>query len=138
VRVETADNWTRTGTLVSQTADTLVIDAPGDPRTPLATSTIRRIRVYEGRSHGRGALQGMGYGAAILGGTLGGLALVGSDPDWVLGWVFVGGVYGSVIGLGVGAIFGAETWTTTYASFPRVTVGPTRGGARGIGLAFTF
>ena len=91
VRIETVQKQPTSGTLISQTADTVVVAASGDIRIPIATTSIYRIRVSDGTSRGAGALAGMAYGAAILGGVVLMLSVAGDMPDMAPLFAVAGG-----------------------------------------------
>src|SRR4051794_10142149 len=64
--------WTQSGiydgTVFSQTADSIRI-AKGDQVVIIPTAYVVGVQVTSGRSHARGALQGLKRGTLIVGGT---------------------------------------------------------------------
>jgi hypothetical protein len=126
------------GALSSQTADSIVLIRKGSERIAVATADISSLRLSEGKSHGLGALKGMGYGAAIVGGALTLIVSTGGAPEYALAAALVGGLEGAFYGGIIGAIAGAEKWTKVHSGAPRVTLGATPAGAARVGLSFSF
>jgi|GEM_PF-7014313 len=138
VRIEAVGQKPLTGTLIAQTADSLVIAGARGARAPVTTAALVRIRVSKGRSHSRGALVGLGYGSAILGGAFGALVLGSDMPDMMAIAVAVGGLYGGVLGAGIGALIGREQWTDVSVSPARVRVRLAPRNVPGVGLSVSF
>jgi hypothetical protein len=130
------------GTVMAQTADSVTIASVGAVKTVLAHSSIYRVRVSEGKSHGAGAVKGAKIGAGI-GGVLG-LALgfaaaeIEGNQALVLPVTMLYASSGALWGLGIGGIVGAEKWTTVHASPLRLAVGRAQSGATTLGLSMTF
>ena len=104
-----------TGTVLSRTADTLVVasSAAAAVRVPIAALTS--VEVSRGRSRSRGALKGVAWGAPIglavgllLGAAASGdeFADGGSRSEFVAASIFSGALWGVIIG----AIAGSERW----------------------------
>ena len=138
VHIETVGQKPIAGTLIAQTADGLVIVGPLGERTPVTTAALTRIRVSEGRSRSRGALVGLGYGSLIVGGGLGGMVALSDEPEWAPLVAVVAGLYGGVLGAGIGAIIGREQWTAVSLSPPRVSVRIAPRNVPGVGLSVSF
>jgi hypothetical protein len=132
-----------TGTLAFQDATTIaLLRAPGDTAlVPL--HAVERLEVSRGRrsNAGRGLRRGALIGAAV--GAVLGVALMADDGGYFdygaeaipLG-AAGGAMYGSVIGLVVGALSRSEQWAEVPAR-PAIVLGPTGGGvAAGIRLDF--
>ena len=133
-----------TGTVLSRTADTLVVasSAAASVRAPI--SSLTSVEVSRGKSRSRGALKGIAWGAPIgLGAGLLTAAALSSDPDYggldgvskgeFVGQALVGGaIWGAIIG----AIVGSERWdrydlpARTSLLFPITPGGGARLGAR--------
>lgn len=111
VRIESSEMGRVKGTLLAQSADSLIVESWRDGRTPISTKSISRFSTSLGRSHSQGAKKGFGYGAVILGG---------------------------VIGAGIGALIGSESWADVRTVLPRVSVQAAPGQIRGLGLAIGF
>jgi hypothetical protein len=137
IRVETARTFTA-GSLSAETADSLIIIDKHAARIALPTREIMGVQMSEGKSHGLGALKGMGYGAAILGGGFALLGGMSGYPEAALIYGVAGGMTGAIYGTVIGAIAGAEKWSAPHAHVPRVTVGAAPSGATRVGLSISF
>lgn len=147
VRVEVLETHKKlTGTLMAQEADSLTIAAPG--ATTVQTTSIKRIRLSEGRSRGRGAIHGAKIGAVVVGGGFAllfiGAYALSSEPNksglapWVGVALVVGGIEGALIGGIIGAARGGEKWSTIYTNpaGSKGSVGTSRATGMGLSLAF--
>lgn len=137
IRVETTQSFIA-GSLSAETADSLVLIDKNSARVAFSTREIRGIQMSEGKSHALGAVKGMGYGAAILGGGFALLGGMSGYPEAALIYGIAGGMTGAVYGAVIGAIAGAEKWSAPHAHVPRVTVGSAPSGATRVGLSFSF
>jgi len=150
VRIETRERGTFDGTLMSQTSDSFFVAGPGALRTLVASESVTRLRVSEGRSHARGAVRGMKIGAAVGGGGMAlviGAAFIGSTAKdkyngeslgMAVGLVASGALVGVMYGAGIGALFAVERWTTVYSNPLRVSFRPAPSGAPGVGVSVRF
>jgi hypothetical protein len=135
------------GELVALTADSVTIRVhKGHDTVALATSTLARFQVSQGRSArtGKGALLGLGIGAGA--GLLFGLAAAADNctgfceinvgPEDVLALTALGGGLGAGVGALIGAASHGERW---QVAAPRSAVrrGPTLQGAA-VGLRIQF
>jgi hypothetical protein len=128
------------GTLMSQTADSLVVAADGARIVRFPSSSVGRIKSTTGKSHGAGAKKGAKIGAFIGGGfgLLAGL-LVTEDDSYNYEWdkstapvLFgaVGAAEGALYGVAIGAIVGAQNWKTIYERPYSVGLAPAPGAIR--------
>ncbi len=140
VRVEGLNHRKLEGTLMSQTADSITIAAVGAILTTVASGSLTRVRVSQGKSHGAGAIKGMKIGGGIgLGvGLLAGLVSPPGERA-AIGMSVAGGALGGVIwGAAIGSIVGAAKWTTVYTAPLRIAIGRAENGAMTLGLAMRF
>jgi hypothetical protein len=107
-----------TGTVLSRTADTLVVASSAAAAARVPVSSLTSVEVSRGKSRSRGVLKGIAWGAPI--GLVVGLlaaAALSSDPDYggleetskgeFVAQSFAGGaIWGAIIG----AIAGSERW----------------------------
>lgn len=109
------------GTLMSHEGSSLIIAASGALRTNVPISSITQVRVSQGKSHGAGAVKGMKVGAIV--GSVVGLLVVASYGNGgasanpvgdLVGFATTMALGGAMYGLPIGAIVGAERWTTVY------------------------
>jgi hypothetical protein len=136
------------GTVMSQTADSVIVASVGAIRTAVASGSITRIRVSQGKSHGAGAIKGIKIGGGIgLGlGVLLGLAIAAGpstseypNPGGVAAVVAaLYAVSGAMWGAAIGGAVGAEKWTTVYSIPMRISVGRPQRRAPGVSLSITF
>lgn len=109
------------GRVLRVTPDTLILQTGAATPVTVALAEIDRIERSLGRSHGQGALRGLGYGALIGGASVGALVLAGTDfciyisclPNDLTGAVggfFIGAVIGAPVGTVIGALVGVEEW----------------------------
>jgi hypothetical protein len=132
-----------TGTVLSRTADTLVVASSAAAVARVPVSSLTSVEVSRGKSRSRGALKGIAWGAPI--GLVVGLlaaAALSSDPNYggleetskgeFVAQSFAGGaIWGAIIG----AIAGSERWdrydlpTRTSLLFPIIP-----GGGAGLGV----
>lgn len=146
VRVEMQGKIKVDGTLMSQTEDSIIVSSPGTLRTVVASESVARIRVSEGRSHAQGAVRGMKIGTVVAGGGVAlifGAAYIESTENnksiaLLFAFVAAGAVTGAMYGAAIGGIFGAERWTTVYSSPVRVSFRPAQSGAPGVGVSIWF
>lgn len=142
VRIEAQPTGEKiTGTLFSQTADSIAIASGGLIRV-LPTESIARMQVSSGRSHTHGAYRGIQMGTLIGGGT--GAVIFGTtyasypgpkQPAELLAFVAASALSGAFYGAIIGGAVGSESWTPVYNNRVSVAVrGPSRG-ATGIGLS---
>jgi hypothetical protein len=147
LKIELTNHRRVEGTLLSQTADSLVIAADGARITPLPSSGVGRVKSTLGKSHGAGAIKGTKIGLVVGGafGALLGLAVM-NDDSYTYDFdknaapvVFgaVGAVEGAFYGVIIGAIAGAQDWKTVYERPYRVTLAPDHSGVR-LGLSRAF
>jgi hypothetical protein len=133
VRVELPGESATTGTLVSQTPDSVVVMTSHQTRVAYSTRPSLRVHVSDGRSAGLGGLIGMAVGLAaastvardLLGTKSGGLGPDGS----ALPPIFVGGA--------IGAMIGVEKWRSIQVDAPRVSFRAAPSGA-GLGVTLRF
>jgi hypothetical protein len=137
MRVETA-RTSVTGALSSQTADSVILIGKRSARVAIANAEITRLRLSDGKSHGLGALKGLGYGAAIVGGGLALIVAGNGFPEEAIFFGAVGGFTGAFYGGIIGAIVGAEQWSAAQPARPRVSIGTGPSGATRLGLSFSF
>jgi hypothetical protein len=137
IRIETTRSFIA-GSLSAETADSLILIDKHSARVAFSTRDIKGIQMSEGKSHGLGALKGMGYGAAILGGGFALLGGMSGYPEAALYYGVAGGMTGAIYGAVIGVIAGAEKWSAPHAHVPRVTVGAAPMGATRVGLSFSF
>ena len=160
IRVSVNGASANTGTVLARSNDSIVVDWTGAGRGTVAMNDLSKLEISSGQSRhvGRGALIGLGIGAAI--GVLGALAFhdAGNDvrrqacaPGEALNCITgsVAGSYvsaagtamipaGMLLGAGLGALFGSietERWTesTTHQTGARVGLVPTMR-TRGVAL----
>jgi hypothetical protein len=104
-----------TGTVLSRTADTLVVASSSSSSARVPISSLTSVEVSRGRSRSRGALKGVAWGAGI--GLAIGLVAAGSssssdyasgesDSELIVGATGGGAIWGAIIG----AIAGSEHW----------------------------
>jgi hypothetical protein len=114
------------GTVVARRGDTLVIqryrnrwvrsgrnDLPNFDTVRVALSAVRRLDVWQGRSHGRGALKGFLYGFGTALALSGGLALADRKASDEGLWMVYVPIYtgaGAVTGTLIGAAVGSARW----------------------------
>ena len=117
------------GSVVARRGDTLVIqryhnrwvrsrrnDLPHVDTVRVARSAVRRLDVWQGRSHGRGALKGFLYGFGTALAISGGLAWAnreGSEGLWMVYVPVYTGV-GAVTGALIGAAVGSPRWRRVH------------------------
>ena len=145
LKLDLTDRRKVEGTLMSQTADSLVVAAEGAVITRLPASSVGRIQSTMGKSRGAGAKKGAKIGA-IIGGSFGlvvGLAAY-SDPDYrgaeaPILWGLVGAADGALYGVVIGAIAGSQNWKTVYERPFDVSVArPPLGGGLRFGLSVRY
>ena len=132
-----------TGTLMSQTPDTIEVAEAGAVLRRIPWTSVREVRASTGKSHGAGAAKGAMIGA-IAGGAVAGVSLLfissdnGSYYDFS-GSVFVamGAAVGAEWGVVIGGIIGAEKWQRVYSAPLRISVAPLLGPAA-IGISARF
>ena len=123
-----------TGTVMSQSADTIQLAESGATMRHIPTATVREIRASTGKSHRAGAIKGAKIGGVI--GAVGGALSLGvlapyshvtgeNAVRWLLLWTTVGAGYG----VGGGAVVKAEHWQRVYSSRARIAVLPYQRGA---------
>jgi hypothetical protein len=126
LKIDGASRQRLEGTLMAQSPDSLTIAAAGAVITSVPASAVGRIQASQGKSRGAGAKKGAKIGA-IIGGGLGvlvGAAFMnetrttssefGDGASAPLAFGLVGAAEGALYGLIIGAIAGAEKWTTVY------------------------
>jgi hypothetical protein len=140
------------GTVLSRTADTLVLGSPNATPVRVPISRISSAEVSRGSSRGLGALQGLKWGVPI-GLAIGVLAAVSSDnpDDYYCGslpdcgqsdgsykaGLIGGGILGGAIwGAGIGALVGRERWER-FDVTPRTSFDVRHGRAR-LGFSVGF
>jgi len=140
------------GTVLSRTADTLILGATNAAPVQVPISRITSAEVSRGSSRSLGAVQGLKWGVPI-GLALGVIAAAGSDnPDNVYcsgfdncgqsdasfrARVITGGVIGGAIwGAAIGALVGRERWER-FDVAPRTSFDINRDGAR-LGVVIGF
>lgn len=135
------------GTLLSQTADSLTIAALGAVRTTVASASVWRIKESRGKSHGMGAVRGLKIGSAFgaVGGLVVGPVLVSDTGSFardystnMIGLAASSAITGAMFGLVIGAVAGAEKWTTVYSRPTRIGFSRARNGVSVIGLSIRF
>lgn len=131
------------GTVMAHSGDSIIVASSGVLRTSVPNATIYRVQASGGKSHGAGAIKGAKIGAAVSGGL--GLALVLSLAEVgdvtagdVMAVTAVYAISGAMWGGAIGAIIGAEKWTTVYSQPYRLSAGITRSGAPAVGLSLAF
>jgi molybdopterin-binding protein len=144
VRVNARDGIEITGTVTTQTADSITVEGSD----AVAASSVTRVRVSQGKSFGGGALRGARKGGLIgLGvGAFLGLVLADFDssPDleerarFFAGVTGLVGAEGIVLGGLIGMAVRAERWSTVYRSPPKVAVGLDAHGRPAAALAMRF
>ena len=124
VRGTALERETVRGFLVSGTAAQLVIGTDSGARYEIPASELLSLEADGGRSAGRGALKGLGFGA-IGGAVIVGVVATagGQNPGceiacsggaaFTLGAV-VGALLGAPLGAIVGAIVGSQKWETVW------------------------
>jgi hypothetical protein len=116
------------GTVVARQGDTLVIErqpvalpeyartSPARPDTVrVEWSAVRRLDVWQGRSHARGALKGLLFGLPI--GIVVGRAFdvaQRNDPAYPFPAMPAFGVVGAATGTFLGALFGSDQWRRVH------------------------
>ena len=112
VRIETkADRKAPVIGAVARLSNDSIVVIPDRMRgeTALALADIHEISISRGKSRGRSALYGAGWGFLIAGGALA-LVIAADDP----GWAFVGPIFagppGALLGLVVGSSRAKEHW----------------------------
>jgi hypothetical protein len=114
------------GTLVARRGDTLLIQRrrnrwsgsvgtglPNVDTVRVAWSAVRQLDVWQGRSHGRGALKGFLYGFGTALAVSGGLVLATRKASDEGLWMIAVPVYtgaGAVMGTLIGAAVGSARW----------------------------
>lgn len=143
LRVEMPGYRRLEGTLISQSADSLVIAADGARLVGVSTASVARIKSTMGKSHGAGAKKGakigtlIGAGAGVLVGVvyMNDNTQEFNDPGFDNGaapvvFGIVGAAEGALYGVLIGAIVGAQDWRTIYERPYRVSLAPAPGGIR--------
>ena len=108
------------GTLMAQTSDSLTMASVGALRTLIPSANVMKIQVSEGKKASAGFFKGAKVGAVI--GVATGLLLAAAVNDVDGSTEGVGGMVAymtfstAVWGGGIGALIGAEKWTTVYRS----------------------
>jgi hypothetical protein len=131
-----------TGTVLSRTADTLVVASSAAASARVPVSSLTSVEVSRGKSRSRGAFKGIAWGASIgLGVGLLTAAALSSDPSYggpdgqskgELVAQALGG--GAVWGVIIGAIVGSERWVR-YDLPARTSLFPiTPGGGARLGV----
>lgn len=161
VSVDMHDKSRIEGTLMAQSAESLAVASPRAVRTGISSEHVARVRRSEGKTHARGAVKGLKIGTIIGGGFAAYFALVitertGTDarsaydgprtgegsaydgPETVAGLATLMVASGAFYGVIIGAIVGAEKWTTVYTTPQRVSLVPAPGTAPGIGIRVGF
>ena len=144
VQVETHDEASITGTLMSQTEDSVIVATPEAPRVVASWESVARVQVSDGRTRTRGAVRGMKVGAAVGGGIIAitfGVAFLGARDANVgdlFAYVGSGAVVGAVYGAAIGSLVRAERWTTVYAGPTQVSFLPTLSGVPGVAGSIRF
>ena len=103
------------GTLLAQEGDTLVIERRPADTVRVALSAIRQVHVWEGRSHLRGALNGLlvGVGSGLVLGTIYASNPRPGDELAVLAIPMLGSL-GAVTGTLAGAVAGSARWRRVH------------------------
>ncbi len=125
------------GTVISRSADSLVVASPSSAPVSMAVSRVTSLEVSRGKSRGAGAQRGMLWGAPI--GLAFGLATVQSVRDCTNctaqsnripagEWLAVSVLSGLGYGAAIGALIGRERWER-YELAPRPVVGMRSGRA---------
>ena len=134
-----------TGSVMTQTADSLTIGEGRSAQRAIAASRVSKIAVSAGASRSAGARKGALIGAGIgclLGGVAGGgtsSAIDGhSSGDVVVESAAVGAGLGLLFGAGIGALIRAERWSTIYHRSTRLTLGHSPRGGSAAGIAIRF
>ncbi|MFI5256499.1 MAG: hypothetical protein ACHQRK_04490 [Gemmatimonadales bacterium] len=135
------------GTVLTRTADTLVIGAPNATPVRVPIDRISSAEVSRGSSRSLGAVRGIEWGAPI-GLVLGVIAAAGTDSDpycfdtcstsdsYKVGIVAASTVAGVLWGAGIGALIGRERWDR-FDVAPRTSFDVRRGRAS-LGFAVGF
>jgi len=106
------------GTVITRTADSVTMTAPGGPTVHVPLAAMTAAEVSRGRSRRDGALKGLAWGTGI-GAAMGLISELGGEecPDdrcddgYSTGeYLAAGVVSGAALGAGIGAIVGAERW----------------------------
>lgn len=135
------------GTVLTRSADTVELGAPGTAPIKVPFALITSIEVSRGSSRALGAVRGVQWGAPI-GLVFGVIAAAGTDSDpycfdncrtsgsYKAGIVAASTLAGALWGAGIGAIVGRERWERFEVS-PRSAFDVRQGSAR-LGLAVAF
>lgn len=135
------------GTVLTRSADTLELGAPGTAPVKVPFARVTSIEVSRGSSRALGAARGVAWGAPI-GLVVGVLAAAGTDSDpYCFDTCSSGGSYkagiiaastlgGAIWGAGIGAIVGRERWER-FDIAPRSAV-DFRDGRTRFGMAVKF
>jgi len=131
-----------TGTVMSQSADTIQLAESGAVMRHIPTATVREIRASTGRSRRAGAIKGAKIGGVI--GAVGGAFIFGvlapiGHATWegAVKVVLTGAMSGAMGGAEIGAVVGAEHWQRVYGSRARIAVLPSQRGG-GVSLWARF
>ena len=136
------------GELVALTSDSVTIRVRKSRDTvALATSTLARFQISQGRSArtGKGALLGLGIGAgagllfglAAAADTCTGFCEINVGPEDVLALTALGGGLGAGVGALIGAASHGERWQRAGEPHPAVRRAPTAQGTA-VGLRIRF
>jgi hypothetical protein len=110
------------GTVLSRSADTLVIGSTNLAPIAVPVSRITGLSMSRGKSRSAGAVRGMNWGAGVLGGL--GLVLAATAKPCTtcrdstitmgdrIGGVIAFSVVGAIYGAPIGALIGTERWET--------------------------
>lgn len=135
------------GTVLTRSADTLELGAPGTAPIRVALARIMSLELSRGSSRSLGALRGVAWGAPI-GLIVGIVAAAGTDSDpycfdacstsgsYKAGLIAGSTLGGALWGAGIGAIVGRERWERFEAA-PRTTL-DLRHGRTTLGVAVAF
>lgn len=135
------------GTVLTRTADTVELGAPGTAPLKVPFDRITSLEVSRGSSRMLGAGRGVVWGAPI-GLVIGIIAAAGTDSDpYCFDYCRTSGSYkagiiagstlgGALWGAGIGAIVGRERWER-FEIAPRTSFDVRQGRTR-LGLAVTF
>ena len=123
VRLESQDFGRRIeGTVMSHQGDSVIVASAGSMRTAVSHSSITRARASTGKSRSAGAVKGAKIGAMLGGGVGLAMALLFASGDYpllngddVVPFTLMYATSGAMWGLGIGAVVGAEKWTTVYS-----------------------
>ena len=106
---------------MAQTSDSLTVASVGAIQTRIPSMNVLHIQVSEGKKASAGFVKGAKIGAVI--GLISGLLLAstvasidGSATDELSGMVVYTTFSSAVWGGAIGALVGAEKWTTVYRS----------------------